>query len=112
MHFFEVMHQQRGGPHRRAITQLLWVPVDHRLNQRINHRQHGAGATTAQAIRNPCTEVKLAALLKLLDPFINNRTTHVEQVSDIFCGFSIIKPEQGLGAAQGVGILRVSDQLF
>ena len=99
----QVVHQQRRGPDRGAITPLPRVLVDDFSDQRVDDLQGRGRAAAARGIPEAVPQIKSGAALESIHPVVNRLTTDVEQFRDEFDGFPIGEPEHGLCPAPFLG---------
>src|SRR6266498_5949557 len=71
----QVVGQQGGGPHRRAIPKLPRILVDDFRDQRIDDAPRGPGAATAGALREACQEVEGRGSAEASDPIVDGPAT-------------------------------------
>src|SRR5689334_7023233 len=112
MHLRQVLHQQPSGPDRRLIAPLPRVVVDHRVNQGLNDAMYRARPTTVPPWRDPRLQSEGLAHLELGQPCVDCLSADPQPLSYLLDAFSPLEPQQGLGAAQGYGLSRMTHQIF
>jgi hypothetical protein len=86
--------------------------VNDTINQGINNLQGCPGPTTPLAIPEPTGNLKPPALLKASAPIKDSPPTHPQPLGHFSGPLPAIAPQQGLRAAQGFRIIRVSGYLL
>ncbi len=89
----EVGDQHRGGPHRRAITELAWVSVNDFLDQGINAPLSRARTTTARRIRKARVQFNVVTLLDPHSPVLNALTGDAQPLSNLVNRLAFVKPD-------------------
>jgi len=96
MNPLQMLVEQHRSPDRGMITQFARVLIDDSLNQRINDSQGCGRATGSRGVEESGSQIKSFTLPESIDPMVNGLAADPEQAGNLFDGFPVGEPEQGL----------------
>jgi len=99
MDLFQVLPQERSGPHRGVVAQVAGIGVDDLSDQGIDDPQCRGGTAWARGIRQTGAEIESLTLLKAFRPVVDRLATDMKPFGDLIRRLALGKPEHGLGTA-------------
>jgi hypothetical protein len=108
----QVVHQQRGRPHRGSITPLTRIGVTDRFNERVDNALGSAGATTPRSIRQTNFPSATFPFYESLNPVVYGSLAHPQLNGNLVSGLTFIEPEQGIGPSDQASIPRVRNKVL
>jgi hypothetical protein len=112
VNLLQILAQPRGRPHRRAIAQLAWIPLNHLQDQRINDPMHRARTASALFWRDASRHVQCAAPAEAGYPLVHRLARAPQAYGHLWHGLPLIEPQQSLGSTKDMGISSVSRESF
>jgi hypothetical protein len=112
MNLLQMLMEQHRSPDGGMVTELARILIDDGLDQRIDDSQGCGRATGSWDVEEPASQIKSFTLSESLDPIVDGLAANPEQFGNLFDGFPIGEPEQGLRPTPLLSQRRMGDEVF